>query len=80
MIPKENKNALKWRCRRGMQEMDILLLRYLNTKYDQAPVQQQVAFAVLLKQQDDILWDWLSGRSIPSEPDLQSVVSACLAN
>ncbi len=57
-----------------MQEMDILLLRYLDTNYDQADTSEQQAFAELLQQQDDVLWDWLSGRGLPDDANLSQLV------
>ncbi len=63
----QSKNQLRWRCRRGMQEMDILLLRFLDHHYDQASAQLQAAFAQMLEQQDDVLWDWLSGQVLPDD-------------
>ena len=31
------KSKLYWRCRRGMKELDIVMLRYLDHHYDAAP-------------------------------------------
>lgn len=78
MSATNTRKALKWRCRRGMQEMDILLLRYLDEYYDEASKPLQLAFASLLEQQDDVLWDWLSGRSQPQHQDMLSVVNVML--
>ncbi len=69
-----HKNQLRWRCRRGMQELDILLLRYLEQDFDQADHSQQQAFIALLQQQDDLLWDWLSGRHIPEQPAIAALI------
>lgn len=43
---------LKWRCRRGMKELDVLLLQYLEQHYDKASKQEQQAFENLLKLSD----------------------------
>ena len=73
------KNQLRWRCRRGMQEMDILLLRFLDEYYDQSNSDTQTAFADLLQEQDDVLWDWLSGRQAPTNKRYQPIVECLLA-
>lgn len=65
---------LRWRCRRGMRELDVLLTRYLDDKYAQAPLALQQAFCGLLEQEDDQLWDWLLGRSVPASSELQAIV------
>lgn len=67
-------SKLRWRCRRGMQEMDIMLQRYLERCYGQAEEAEQQAFAALLDTEDDQLWDWLIGRAQPGEPSLAQVV------
>ena len=41
-------NRLRWRARRGMLELDILLLDFLDTRYASLPVGLQTAFAALL--------------------------------
>jgi antitoxin CptB len=53
---------LRWRCRRGMRELDQLLGWYLDQRYLGAGAAEREAFAALLEQQDPDLWNWLSGR------------------
>lgn len=55
---------LRWRCRRGMRELDQLLVWYLDARYARADEAQKVAFAELLEQQDPELWAWLSGVGV----------------
>ena len=52
---------LRWRCRRGMKELDVLLTRYLDKRYAAASADQQLAFETLLDQEDPVLWGWLIG-------------------
>jgi len=42
-------NKLRWRCRRGVRELDILLLDYLEHVYPQSDANSQQAFADLLE-------------------------------
>ena len=65
---------LRWRCRRGMRELDQLLEQWLNVRFAQADASAQRAFADLLEQPDPQLWDWLSGREAPPRGDWQSIV------
>jgi antitoxin CptB len=65
---------LRWRCRRGMRELDQLLGEWLDTRYAQADRQAQIAFAELLDAQDPQLWQWLSGRETPPREDWQRIV------
>ncbi len=43
---------LKWRCRRGMKELDVLLIQYLEQNYDKASKKEQQAFENLLQLSD----------------------------
>jgi antitoxin CptB len=40
---------LNWRCRRGMKELDLLTLGYLERHYPSASVEDRQAFADLLE-------------------------------
>lgn len=46
---------LKWQCRRGMKELDLLLENYLATDYVLADVAEKTRFAELLRLEDDEL-------------------------
>jgi antitoxin CptB len=49
---------LRWRCRRGMRELDHLLGWYLDARFADAGADARHAFSALLDQQDPELWDW----------------------
>lgn len=65
---------LRWRCRRGMRELDALLGGWLDHRYGSADARMRAAFEALLGEEDDQLWDWLLGRSRPQREDLQAIV------
>lgn len=73
--PSDEQRRLRWRCRRGMRELDVLLTAYLDVRYQHAPSKTQQDFAYLLEQEDDQLWDWLLGRSVPEEARLAAIVT-----
>lgn len=66
---------LRWRCRRGMRELDVVLQRYLEQHYVHAPAREQQAFEALLEQQDPQLMGFLMGREQPSDPDQARVIA-----
>ena len=59
---------LRWRCRRGRRELDLLLERYLNDRYGQASAAERAAFEALLERSDPELEDLLTGRLAPESP------------
>jgi antitoxin CptB len=52
---------LRWQCRRGTKELDLLLQRYLETGYLVADDEEKALFVDLLKLEDDELLGVLMG-------------------
>ncbi len=71
----EQIGKLRWRCRRGMKELDLLTLGYLERHYPDAPVAEQHAFAELLELQDPLLMSYMVGRETPADATTARVVS-----
>jgi len=65
---------LRWKCRRGMRELDQLLSRYLDRDWRQAPEAQRGVFLRLLETEDDKLWRWFMGYDSPPDDDLDALV------
>jgi antitoxin CptB len=71
----EDVARLRWRCRRGMKELDLVLLRYLEQDYPLASAADRDAFARILELQDPDLFGYLVGRDSPAEASLRHVVA-----
>jgi antitoxin CptB len=71
-----NLARLKWKCRRGMKELDVLLEGYLAARYAQASEAEQGAFQALLDLQDPVLFDYVIGRDRPTSEDERRVIDA----
>ena len=56
---------LRWRQRRGMKELDVLLERYYTRHYDTAGDAERAAFARLLEREDPEIWLWVVGQAEP---------------
>lgn len=69
-------SRLRWKCRRGMKELDLLLERYLAGPYVTASVAQQQAFALLLDLPDPELAACLIGGQPPADTTLTDVIHA----
>lgn len=57
-----NKGHLRWRCRRGMRELDKAMLGYLDTYYDEASATEQADFESLLDWQEPELFRLVCGK------------------
>ncbi|MEQ1674819.1 MAG: succinate dehydrogenase assembly factor 2 [Candidatus Nitrotoga sp.] len=58
---------VRWRCRRGLLELDIVLGRFIALHFAQLDAVQQAAFDTLLDLSDAELWGLVSGESIANE-------------
>ena len=69
-------NRLRWRCRRGMLENDLILARYLEAKGTQMSETDVAALDRLLDLADNDLWDLLSGRTGAADAGLQPLLQS----
>ena len=65
---------LRWRCRRGMRELDQLLERWLEREWRQSPTAQREVFLRLLDTEDDKLWRWFLGHEIADDVEIAALV------
>ncbi len=72
----------RWRCRRGMKELDFILNRYLDAEYAAMTDSTKQQFNQMLAEEDMLLWYWLSGKTKPDSSHqqfLQLVEQICAA-
>ena len=79
LAPDRELQRLRWRCRRGMRELDQMLGRYLDRYWAQAPEAERGVFLQLLDTEDDILWRWMMGTDRPADASLDSLVQSIRA-
>jgi antitoxin CptB len=68
-------NKLRWRCRRGTLELDLMLIRYLENRYLSADSREQQSFLRLLELEDSELIRYLMGEVVPENTELAGLVS-----
>jgi antitoxin CptB len=65
---------LKWLLRRGMKELDVMVMRYHARRYPHAPDGERASFVRLLTQvEDPDIWAWSMGHA-PVPPEYSDVV------
>ncbi len=67
-------SELRWKCRRGMKELDVLLQTYLERYYQESNKAQQEAFLKVLDIQDPELYFIILGKSEPSDTTLLPII------
>ena len=69
------RRRLRWQCRRGMRELDLLLSDRVERHYATFSDQQRQDLERLLSHQDPLLLAWLMGQQQPTDPVLASLVT-----
>lgn len=70
-----DKKRLVFQVRRGMLELDIFLMRFLDEQFDTLSPGDQAIFVRLLDENDQDLFVWLTGREAPPDHDLAAMVN-----
>ena len=66
MIDPVRLSRLRWRCRRGMLENDLVLSRFLDARGAAIGEDEVAMLDVLLELPDQELWDLIAGRIEPA--------------
>jgi antitoxin CptB len=72
-------SRMRWRCRRGMLENDLILTRYLDARGGTISAADVAALDRLLDLADGELWDLIAGRAEPDDEELLPMVAALRA-
>ena len=68
-------SQLRWQCRRGMRELDVLLEGYLDAHYEGAPEDEKRAFESILRLSDPELVGYLLHGERADIPAMERVFS-----
>lgn len=74
----EELNKLFWHSRRGMLELDVLLIPFLKEAYPGLPKDDQERYRKLLSCEDPDLFSWFMQKDTPEDPDLNRIVRMIL--
>ncbi len=73
-----NKARIRWACRRGMLELDVLFMPFVDEAFDSLSVQQQAVLQSLLEADDPDLFAWFMGHQECKDEQLNSMVQLIL--
>lgn len=66
---------LYWRSRRGLLELELLLVPFVLERYADLPAAAQRSYERLLERDDLDIYDWLQGRSRPDDESLDAIIT-----
>ena len=67
-------NRLTWHSRRGMLEIDVMLMPFTENYYLTLAEDDQRAYRRLLDCEDQDIWEWLRGFTLPEDKALAEIV------
>jgi len=73
-------NRLRWASRRGMLELDLILLPFLDNVFPLLDTQHQHLFEKLLTCEDQDMFTWFLHRVDPEDSELKTIVDIIRAN
>ncbi|MGX5174655.1 FAD assembly factor SdhE [Aliikangiella sp. IMCC44653] len=70
----QQQKQLAWQCRRGMLELDVVLIPFLERHFLDLNESQQALFKTLLGESDPDLYSWLMGFAKPSNTEYLAMI------
>ncbi len=67
-----------WHSRRGMLELDLLLVPFATEVYEQLSPREQLLYRELLEQEDQDLFAWLLQREPPVDTRFEPIIALIL--
>ena len=75
-----DRNRLFWGSRRGMLELDLVLLPFLENVYESLAQDDKERYWALLECEDQDMFAWFLRRENPDDPELLRIVEIVRAN
>ncbi|MFN0039148.1 MAG: succinate dehydrogenase assembly factor 2 [Burkholderiales bacterium] len=67
-------DRIRWRCRRGLLELDLVLSKFLEERFDSLTDIQKEKFVQLINNSDNDLWDLISKRKSVVNHEFQEII------
>ena len=78
MVTQEKINRILWQSRRGMLELDLILVPFVRDHYPQLSPDDQRKYEVLLTCEDQDLFAWFMQKDSPESDELKEIVRLIL--
>jgi antitoxin CptB len=79
MYTAEEKARIKWACRRGMLELDVVIMPFFEEQFENLSEQEQIDFVSLLECDDPDLFAWIMGHGRSDNLSHASMVDKVVA-
>ncbi len=73
-----NLRRLAWHTRRGIKEVEMILIPFFEQHYNQLPAPQKALFEQLLEYPDTDLFNWLLNHETPPDQNIKLMIDEIL--
>ncbi len=80
MVSAEERARVKWACRRGMLELDVILDPFFEERFDSLSDEDKQDFIDFLKCDDPDLFAWLMGHGTSDDPRMKAMTVAIVSH
>ena len=77
-ISDQEVNRMRWACRRGMLELDLVLEPFVAARYSGLDERDRQRFQRLMRCEDQDLFAWFLRRERPDDEELNAIVHTVL--
>ena len=67
-------DRIRWHCRRGLLELDLVLNKFLDRHFEALSRQQRQVLTRLLEYPDNDLWDFVTGKQPAPDADAARII------
>ncbi|MGL5661461.1 MAG: succinate dehydrogenase assembly factor 2 [Aeromonas sp.] len=78
MLSPVERSRLKWACRRGMLELDVIFMPFYENEFDTLSDADQQTFIRLLQSDDPDLFKWCMGHGVSADPAFVAMIALIL--
>lgn len=68
------RERLRWQCRRGMLELDLLLQKFVSKEFDRLGERERLVLRRVLDLPDGELMAYCLGQAVPDDPEVLALV------
>ncbi|WP_413110982.1 succinate dehydrogenase assembly factor 2 [Thaumasiovibrio sp. DFM-14] len=80
MLSAEDRARIKWSCRRGMLELDVIVMPFFDECFDELSEKEQQDFVALMKCDDPDLFSWMMGHTRSDNLAIAAMVDKVVAH
>lgn len=75
MDDETGQGRIYWRSRRGLLELELLLIPFVRDSFPDLHETEQDGYVRLLEHDDLDIYDWIQGRCEPEDESLRGIVA-----